>query len=143
MKYYSLTVLCVLILSGTVPVFAASDNLLEFQKSNVPVSNTLPQQKKSQSGIFSLTPILDNFLNIQGQDENEGLDESEKQRAAFVNATKKFNQGNVVVAYDDCSTLLEELNSNYALLVYAKSMYEIGFFSLGTKVLRKLSIKTF
>ena len=73
MKYYSLTALCILILSGTVPVFAASDNLLEFQKTNVPVSNTLPQQKKSQNGIFSLTTIMDNFLNIQGQDENEGL----------------------------------------------------------------------
>lgn len=143
MKYYSLTALCILILSGTVPVFAASDNLLEFQKSNIPVSNTLPQQKKSQSGIFSLTTIMDNFLNIQGQDENEGLDESEKQRAAFVSATKKFNQGNVVVAYDDFSTLLEELNSDYALLVFAKSMYEIGFFSLGTKSLEKIKHKDF
>lgn len=127
-------------LSGTMQAFAASDSLLEFQKSNVPVSNTTP--KEAKGGTFSLTTIMDNFLNIQ-QDEDKNLDESEKQRLAFVSATKKFNQGNVVVAYDEFNTLLESINSDYALVIFAKSMYEIGFFSIGTKSLEKIRHKKF
>lgn len=127
-------------LSGAMQAFAASDSLLEFQKSNVPVSNTTP--KDSKGGTFSLTTIMDNFLNIQ-QDEDKNLDESEKQRLAFVSATKKFNQGNVVVAYDEFNTLLESINSDYALVIFAKSMYEIGFFSIGTKSLEKIRHKKF
>ena len=127
-------------LSGAMQAFAASDSLLEFQKSNVPVSNTTP--KEAKGGTFSLTTIMDNFLNIQ-QDEDKNLDESEKQRLAFVSATKKFNQGNVVVAYDEFNTLLESINSDYALVIFAKSMYEIGFFSIGTKSLEKIRHKKF
>ena len=140
MKYYSSILLCIFMLSGAMQAFAASDSLLEFQKSNVPVSNTTP--KESKGGTFSLTTIMDNFLNIQ-QDENKNLDESEKQRLAFVSATKKFNQGNVVVAYDEFNTLLESINSDYALVIFAKSMYEIGFFSIGTKSLEKIRHKKF
>lgn len=140
MKYYSSILLCIFMLSGAMQAFAASDSLLEFQKSNVPVSNTTP--KESKGGTFSLTTIMDNFLNIQ-QDEDKNLDESEKQRLAFVSATKKFNQGNVVVAYDEFNTLLESINSDYALVIFAKSMYEIGFFSIGTKSLEKIRHKKF
>lgn len=140
MKYYSSILLCIFMLSGAMQAFAASDSLLEFQKSNVPVSNTTP--KEAKGGTFSLTTIMDNFLNIQ-QDEDKNLDESEKQRLAFVSATKKFNQGNVVVAYDEFNTLLESINSDYALVIFAKSMYEIGFFSIGTKSLEKIRHKKF
>ena len=140
MKYYSSILLCIFMLSGAMQAFAASDSLLEFQKSNVPVSNTTP--KEAKGGTFSLTTIMDNFLNIQ-QDEDKNLDESEKQRLAFVSATKKFNQGNVVVAYDEFNTLLESINSDYALVIFAKSMYEIGFFSIGTKSLEKIRHKNF
>ena len=123
--------------------FASSDNLLEFEKSNVPVTNVAPKTQEEKSGIFSLTTIMDSFLNLGGQSENANLDESEKQRVAFVNATKKFNQGNVVVAYDEFENLSNSINSDYALLVFAKSMYEIGFFSIGTKSLEKIKHKKF
>lgn len=123
--------------------FASSDNLLEFEKSNVPVTNVVPKVQEEKSGIFSLTTIMDSFLNLGGQSENTNLDESEKQRIAFVNATKKFNQGNVVVAYDEFENLSSSINSDYALLVFAKSMYEIGFFSIGTKSLEKIKHKKF
>lgn len=123
--------------------FASSDNLLEFEKSNVPVTNVVPKAQEEKSGIFSLTTIMDSFLNLGGQSENANLDESEKQRIAFVNATKKFNQGNVVVAYDEFENLSSSINSDYALLVFAKSMYEIGFFSIGTKSLEKIKHKKF
>lgn len=123
--------------------FASSDNLLEFEKSNVPVTNVAPKVQEEKSGIFSLTTIMDSFLNLGGQSENANLDESEKQRVAFVNATKKFNQGNVVVAYDEFENLSNSINSDYALLVFAKSMYEIGFFSIGTKSLEKIKHKKF
>ena len=123
--------------------FASSDNLLEFEKSNVPVTNVVPKAQEEKSGIFSLTTIMDSFLNLGGQSENANLDESEKQRVAFVNATKKFNQGNVVVAYDEFENLSNSINSDYALLVFAKSMYEIGFFSIGTKSLEKIKHKKF
>ncbi len=142
MKKITSTVLCIFMLCGT-SVFASSDNLLEFEKSNVPVSNLAPKIQNKKDGIFSLTTIMDNFLNIQGQGEINNLDESEKQRLAFVNATKKFNQGNVVVAYDEFENLLNSINSDYALLVFAKSMYEIGFFSIGTKSLDKIKYKKF
>ena len=142
MKKITSTTLCILMLCGT-NAFASSDNLLEFQKSNVPVTNVAPKVKNEKEGIFSLTTIMDNFLNIQGQNEDNNLDESEKQRIAFVNATKKFNQGNVVVAYDDFENLLNSINSDYALLVFAKSMYEIGFFSIGTKSLEKIRHKKY
>lgn len=140
MKYRALILLCTFMLCGISESFAASDNLLEFQKSNVPVANTT--SNKAKGGIFSLTTIMDNFLSFK-QEENENLEESEKQRLEFVSATKKFNQGNVVVAYDEFNNLSESINSDYALLVFAKSMYEIGFFSIGTKSLEKIRHKNF
>ncbi len=142
MKKIARTILFILILCGT-SAFASSDNLLEYEKSNVPITNVAPKTQDSKKGIFSLTTIMDTFLNISGQNENNSLDESEKQRVAFVNATKKFNQGNVVVAYDEFENLLDSINSDYALLVFAKSMYEIGFFSIGTKSLEKIKHKKF
>ena len=139
MKKYTCAILFVTMLLNT-GAFASNDNLLEFEKANVPVSNSVPKIK--DEGIFSLTTIMDSFLNTKKVQENN-LDESQKQRKAFVDATKKFNQGNVVVAYDEFENLLEDINSDYALLVFAKSMYEIGFFSIGTKSLEKIRHKEF
>ncbi len=141
MKKITSTAICIMLLGTS--AFASSDNLLEFEKSNVPVTNVVPKAQEEKSGIFSLTTIMDSFLNLGGQSENANLDESEKQRIAFVNATKKFNQGNVVVAYDEFENLSSSINSDYALLVFAKSMYEIGFFSIGTKSLEKIKHKKF
>ncbi len=141
MKKITSTAICIMLLGTS--AFASSDNLLEFEKSNVPVTNVAPKVQEEKSGIFSLTTIMDSFLNLGGQSENANLDESEKQRVAFVNATKKFNQGNVVVAYDEFENLSNSINSDYALLVFAKSMYEIGFFSIGTKSLEKIKHKKF
>ena len=141
MKKITSTAICIMLLGTS--AFASSDNLLEFEKSNVPVTNVVPKAQEEKSGIFSLTTIMDSFLNLGGQSENANLDESEKQRVAFVNATKKFNQGNVVVAYDEFENLSNSINSDYALLVFAKSMYEIGFFSIGTKSLEKIKHKKF
>ena len=141
MKKITSTAICIMLLGTS--AFASSDNLLEFEKSNVPVTNVVPKAQEEKSGIFSLTTIMDSFLNLGGQSENANLDESEKQRVAFVNATKKFNQGNVVVAYDEFENLSSSINSDYALLVFAKSMYEIGFFSIGTKSLEKIKHKKF
>ena len=141
MKKITSTAICIMLLGTS--AFASSDNLLEFEKSNVPVTNVVPKVQEEKSGIFSLTTIMDSFLNLGGQSENANLDESEKQRVAFVNATKKFNQGNVVVAYDEFENLSNSINSDYALLVFAKSMYEIGFFSIGTKSLEKIKHKKF
>lgn len=141
MKKITSTAICIMLLGTS--AFASSDNLLEFEKSNVPVTNVVPKVQEEKSGIFSLTTIMDSFLNLGGQSENTNLDESEKQRIAFVNATKKFNQGNVVVAYDEFENLSSSINSDYALLVFAKSMYEIGFFSIGTKSLEKIKHKKF
>ena len=141
MKKITSTAICIMLLGTS--AFASSDNLLEFEKSNVPVTNVVPKVQEEKSGIFSLTTIMDSFLNLGGQSKNANLDESEKQRIAFVNATKKFNQGNVVVAYDEFENLSNSINSDYALLVFAKSMYEIGFFSIGTKSLEKIKHKKF
>ena len=142
MKHISLTVLCFFMCCNIAPIFAAEDNLLEFQSSNVPITNIVPK-KEANDGTFSLTTIMDTFLNF-GQNANlENLEENERQRLAFVEATKKFNQGNVVVAYSDFENLLEVINSDYALLVFAKSMYEIGLFSVGNKSLEKIKHKSF
>ena len=142
MKKYISATLCIFMLFST-GAFAADDSLLEFEKSNVPVNNTVPKLKEKKEGIFSLTTIMDSFLNTHTRQDNEeeNLNDGQKQRNAFVDATKKFNQGNVVVAYDEFESLLDEINSDYALLVFAKSMYEIGFFSIGTKSLEKIRHK--
>lgn len=139
MKKYTCAILFITVLFNA-GAFAADDNLLEFEKANVPASNTVPKLK--DDGIFSLTTIMDSFLNTK-KTQDVTLDETQKQRAAFVEATKKFNQGNVVVAYDEFENLLDNINSDYALLIFAKSMYEIGFFSIGTKSLEKIRHKDF
>lgn len=139
MKKYTCAILFITVLFNA-GAFAADDNLLEFEKANVPASNTVPKLK--DDGIFSLTTIMDSFLNTK-KTQDVTLDETQKQRTAFVEATKKFNQGNVVVAYDEFENLLDNINSDYALLIFAKSMYEIGFFSIGTKSLEKIRHKDF
>lgn len=140
----SVLIISLITLAFLSPSYAAGDNLLEFNSANIPVSDISPKQKEETGGIFSLTTIMDNFLNFENsQKEEKNLDESDRQRKAFVSATKKFNQGNITVAYDEYETLLDSINSDYALLVYAKSMYEIGFFSIGSKSLDKIKHKDY
>ncbi len=91
--------------------------------------------KKTQDTTisFNLSTVVDSFLNLDTSLSNnyENLDEKARQRQDFIDTTKRFNQGNVSVAYTDYSKIISEIDSDIALLVFSKSMYEIGFFTLG------------
>ena len=139
MKKKLLTVFAITLLCA--PTYAQSDNLLDFSANEIQISDTLP--KNSAKTVFSLSTIMDNFLNYTNTGEFENLDEAQRQRANFLNASTKFNQGNIVVAYDDFSALCESINNDLALLNYAKSMFEIGFFSIGERALDKIKHKTY
>lgn len=127
----------ILSLLAFAPAFAQGEEA-SVEKNIVPVSNSA-----DNSGVFSLTTIMDNFLNLEFNKGDVGGTIEEKQRAAFVSATKKFNQGNVAVAKSEYKTLLKSIKSDYALLVFAKSMYEIGLFSIGNDALNSINHKDY
>ncbi len=89
---------------------------------------------------FNLSTVVDSFLNLDTTLSNnyENLDEKARQRQDFIDTTKRFNQGNVSVAYNDYLRIISEIENDISLLVFAKSMYEIGFFTLGDVSLAKI-----
>lgn len=93
-----------------------------------------------ESKAFNLVTVVDNFLNLDGESKSayESLDEKTRQRQEFIETTRRFNQGNVSVAYNDYSKIISEMDNDIALLVFSKSMYEIGFFTLGDVAISKV-----
>ena len=78
-----------------------------------------------------MSTVVDSFLNLDSNVSNtyENLDEKARQRQEFIETTKRFNQGNVSVAYNDYSKIVSEIDNDIALIIFAKSMYEVGFFT--------------
>ncbi len=103
-------------------------------------------QLKPKGEYFNLANIVDNIMNNEAKpnySQSENIaDKKAKTRKDFLQITEKFNQGNASVAYDEYEKLLDEINTDTALLSIAKIFYEIGFFSLGNKALQKISYQT-
>lgn len=92
------------------------------------------------SKAFNLVTVVDNFLNLDGDTKStyETLDEKTRQRQDFIETTRRFNQGNVSVAYNDYLKIISEMDNDIALVIFSKSMYEIGFFTLGDLAVSKV-----
>lgn len=97
------------------------------------------------SKAFNLMTVVDNFLNLDGDTKSayETLDEKTRHRQEFVETTRRFNQGNVSVAYNDYLKIITEMDSDIALLMFSKSMYEIGFFTLGDVAISKIKNQSY
>lgn len=97
------------------------------------------------SKAFNLMTVVDNFLNLDGDTKSayETLDEKTRHRQEFVETTRRFNQGNVSVAYNDYFKIITEMDSDIALLMFSKSMYEIGFFTLGDVAISKIKNQSY
>lgn len=100
-----------------------------------PAYSVEPQPK-----AFNLITVVDTFLNLDGdsKSEYESADEKTRQKQEYIDTTRRFNQGNVSLAYNDYSKIVSELDNDVALFVFAKSMYEIGFFTLGDVAISKI-----
>jgi len=102
--------------------------------------------KQNETSIsFNLSTVVDSFLNLDSSVSNiyENLDEKARQRHEFIETTKRFNQGNVSVAYNDYAKIVSEIDNDITLIVFSKSMYEIGFFTLGDLGLAKVKNQTY
>ena len=110
-------------------------------------SNNKEENSKGQETTisFNLSTVVDSFLNLDSNVSNtyENLDEKARQRQEFIETTKRFNQGNVSVAYNDYSKIVSEIDNDIALIIFAKSMYEVGFFTLGDVSLSKVKNQTY
>lgn len=97
------------------------------------------------SKAFNLITVVDTFLNLDDNLKNdyENADEKTRQKQEFIDTTRRFNQGNVSLAYTDYSKIISELDNDIALFVFAKSMYEIGFFTLGDVAISKIKNQTY
>ena len=97
------------------------------------------------SKAFNLITVVDNFLNLEGDSKSayDSLDEKARQRQEFIETTRRFNQGNVSVAYNDYSKIISEMDNDIALLIFSKSMYKIGFFTLGDVAISKIKNQTY
>lgn len=119
-----------------------------FLSALISVSFALPAfsaDDVNTSKAFNLITVVDNFLNLDGDSKSayETMDEKTRQRQDFIEATRRFNQGNVSVAYNDYSKIISETDNDISLLVFAKSMYEIGFFTLGDLSVSKIKNQNF
>jgi len=103
------------------------------------------QANDDTSKAFNLMTVVDNFLNLDSDNKSayESLDEKAKQRREYIETTRRFNQGNVSVAYNDYLKIITELDNDISLLVSAKSMYEIGFFTLGDVAISKIKNRNY
>lgn len=112
-----------------------------------PVRPAVNNESKTQETTisFNLSTVVDSFLNLDTNLANnyENLDEKARQRQDYIDTTKRFNQGNVSVAYNDYSKILSEIENDISLLIFAKSMYEIGFFTLGDVGVAKVKNQTY
>ncbi len=135
MKFYISLLLLVFSLNS----FATAQSLIDYDEKNIPVSNV--QEHTEHTGAFSLSTIVDNFLSQADEQDFTDAEQFELQRSNFVDVVNKFNQGNVVVAYDEFEELLSGIQNDFARLVFAKSMYEIGFFSIGQKAIAQIKNK--
>ncbi len=112
-----------------------------------PIRPAVNNESKTQETTisFNLSTVVDSFLNLDTNLANnyENLDEKARQRQDYIDTTKRFNQGNVSVAYNDYSKILSEIENDISLLIFAKSMYEIGFFTLGDVGVAKVKNQTY
>ena len=89
---------------------------------------------------FSLANLVDGILNSETVEvQKQNTVEDSQTRQAFVAITKKFNQGNASAAYSEYDEFIDKVNSDISRLNLAKVFYEIGFFSLGDKIIEKIS----
>ncbi len=97
------------------------------------------------SKAFNLITVVDTFLSLDDNVKNdyENADERTRQKQEFIDTTRRFNQGNVSLAYNDYSKIISELDNDIALFVFSKSMYEIGFFTLGDVAISKIKNRTY
>ena len=97
------------------------------------------------SKAFNLITVVDNFLNLDGKTKSayESIDEKTRQKQEFIETTRRFNQGNVSVAYNDYAKIISEMDNDIALFILSKSMYEIGFFTLGDVAISKIKNQTY
>jgi len=111
-----------------------------FLAFQTPVYSAEPQTK-----AFNLITVVDTFLNLDGdsKSEYESADEKTRQKQEYIDTTRRFNQGNVSLAYNDYSNIISELDNDIALFIFSKSMYEIGFFTLGDVAISKIKNRTF
>lgn len=90
---------------------------------------------------FNLAGVIESFMNYQ--DKNENIKEIEKNtRDEFLGAVNNIYNGNVVVARSEFSKTLNTLDNEAALLMFAKKMYQYGFFTLGNQAISKIPNKT-
>lgn len=97
------------------------------------------------SKAFNLITVVDTFLSLDDnlKSEYENTDEKTRHKQEFIDTTRRFNQGNVSLAYNDYSKIISELDNDIALFVFSKSMYEIGFFTLGDVAISKIKNQTY
>ena len=90
---------------------------------------------------FNLAGVIESFINYQ--DKNENIQEVEKNaKEEFLGAVNNIYNGNVVVARSEFSKTVDLLDNEAALLMFAKKMYQYGFFTLGNKAIAKIPNKT-
>lgn len=131
--------------AGAFPVSSGSEEerILGIEPVRPAVNNKPKTQETTIS--FNLSTVVDSFLNLDTNLANnyENLDEKARQRQDYIDTTKRFNQGNVSVAYNDYLKILSEIENDISLLIFANSMYEIGFFTLGDVGLAKVKNQTY
>lgn len=91
----------------------------------------------AESETFNLTGLIESFMNYQDKDNIKESQISAKEE--FLNATNNIYNGNVVVARDEFSKTIDLLDNDVSLLMFAKKLYNYGFFTLGDKALSKIS----
>lgn len=90
------------------------------------------------SDSFNLAAVIESIIKYQSKTDfvSDIRDDSKEN---FLYAVQNMENGNVVVAYSEFTKTMESLDKNIALLMFAKKMYEFGFFSLGDTALSKIS----
>lgn len=111
-----LPTILILILTGAMPVFCAEEN------------------------SFNLSGIIESIMNRYEDDENTVLYDNEAKQN-FLYAVNNVYNGNIVVARSEFSKTIDLIDKNFALMMFAKKLYEYGFFTLGDKALSKIEGK--
>jgi len=127
------------VIKTCVYIFAAAVFCLNIVPSYAALEQDKTGSSMSTKRGFDLISIAEALL-AQNIDKVE-IDPKTQQIQEFSTATQKFSQGNITVAYEGYLNIIVNLKSDFARMNIAKSLYDMGFFSLADLAVSKVERK--
>lgn len=93
----------------------------------------------AEENSFNLAGLIESIINYQEKRDDNIIQSEAKE--TFLYAINSIYNGNIIVARNEFSKTVENLDKNIALFMFAKKLYQYGFFTIGDAALSKIEHK--